>query len=381
MDRFERVYQQGVLDVMEIWVDTHTGVHYLFHKSGNAAGFTPLLDPNGPAGGGAGPAPRVRGGTCATPPWSTGALRLAYAAHHGQVDQSGQPYIFHPYHLAEQMEDEVSICVALLHDVVEDTAVTHGAAGAALPPGGDPGGAPAHPGGGDGLFHIRAPHPARPPWPPGSSWPTWRTIWIRPRFAGCPGIDPARLARRRAQYARARAILAAGGEEQEESKMEFVPLWPEDAAAVRAMSDMATAIVREYYDPIIGEEQNTYMLQQFQSVPAIQRQLAQGYRYFFVRDGGADVGFVAFYPRGDAMYLSKFYLYRACRGRGYGRRALAFVAERARELGLGAVELNVNRHNDTLGLYEHLGFRVIRAEKNDIGQGYYMDDYVCRLEL
>ena len=52
------------------------------------------------------------------------AMRLAYEAHHGQVDKGGQPYIFHPYHLAEQMTDEIATCVALLHDVVEDTSVT-----------------------------------------------------------------------------------------------------------------------------------------------------------------------------------------------------------------------------------------------------------------
>ena len=52
------------------------------------------------------------------------ALKIAYAAHHGQVDYNGIPYIFHPIHLAEQMDDEVSCCAALLHDVVEDTAVT-----------------------------------------------------------------------------------------------------------------------------------------------------------------------------------------------------------------------------------------------------------------
>lgn len=57
-------------------------------------------------------------------PLTNKALRLAYAAHHGQTDKSGQPYIFHPYHLAEQMTDEISTCAALLHDVVEDTAVT-----------------------------------------------------------------------------------------------------------------------------------------------------------------------------------------------------------------------------------------------------------------
>lgn len=52
------------------------------------------------------------------------AMKIAYAAHHGQVDKGGIPYIFHPIHLAEQMEDEYTTCVALLHDVVEDTNVT-----------------------------------------------------------------------------------------------------------------------------------------------------------------------------------------------------------------------------------------------------------------
>ena len=57
-------------------------------------------------------------------PLTNRAMRLAYEAHAGQVDKSGVPYVFHPYHLAEQMEDEISVCVALLHDVLEDTAVT-----------------------------------------------------------------------------------------------------------------------------------------------------------------------------------------------------------------------------------------------------------------
>ena len=52
------------------------------------------------------------------------AMSIAYNAHHGQVDKSGVPYVFHPLHLAESMEDEISCCAALLHDVVEDTSVT-----------------------------------------------------------------------------------------------------------------------------------------------------------------------------------------------------------------------------------------------------------------
>lgn len=52
------------------------------------------------------------------------AMQIAYQAHHGQVDKGGIPYIFHPYHLAEQMADEYTTCIALLHDVIEDTDVT-----------------------------------------------------------------------------------------------------------------------------------------------------------------------------------------------------------------------------------------------------------------
>ncbi|MCD7837340.1 MAG: GTP pyrophosphokinase [Clostridiales bacterium] len=57
-------------------------------------------------------------------PLTKKALLLAWDAHLGQWDKSGLPYIFHPYHLAEQMEDELTCCAALLHDVVEDTGWT-----------------------------------------------------------------------------------------------------------------------------------------------------------------------------------------------------------------------------------------------------------------
>ena len=52
------------------------------------------------------------------------AMKIAYKAHDGQVDKSGVPYIFHPIHLAEQMDTEEECIVALLHDVVEDTNIT-----------------------------------------------------------------------------------------------------------------------------------------------------------------------------------------------------------------------------------------------------------------
>ena len=52
------------------------------------------------------------------------ALKLCFDAHKDQIDKSGLPYVFHPFHLAEQMIDEDATVVALLHDVVEDTEYT-----------------------------------------------------------------------------------------------------------------------------------------------------------------------------------------------------------------------------------------------------------------
>ena len=52
------------------------------------------------------------------------AMKLSFAAHKDQVDKSGLPYVFHPFHLAEQMIDELTTVAALLHDVVEDTPYT-----------------------------------------------------------------------------------------------------------------------------------------------------------------------------------------------------------------------------------------------------------------
>ena len=54
-------------------------------------------------------------------PLTKKALRLCFDTHRDQLDKTGLPYVFHPFHLAEQMDDEISTVCALLHDVVEDS--------------------------------------------------------------------------------------------------------------------------------------------------------------------------------------------------------------------------------------------------------------------
>ncbi len=57
-------------------------------------------------------------------PLTKKALKISFKAHKDQVDKSGMPYVYHPYELATQMKTEAETCVALLHDVVEDTSIT-----------------------------------------------------------------------------------------------------------------------------------------------------------------------------------------------------------------------------------------------------------------
>ena len=57
-------------------------------------------------------------------PMTKKALLLCFRAHRDQLDKSGLPYVFHPFHLAEQMPDEDTTVTALLHDVVEDSDYT-----------------------------------------------------------------------------------------------------------------------------------------------------------------------------------------------------------------------------------------------------------------
>ncbi len=52
------------------------------------------------------------------------AIRIARAAHEGQVDKSGHPYIGHPLRVMSRVSGEHARMAAVLHDVVEDTSVT-----------------------------------------------------------------------------------------------------------------------------------------------------------------------------------------------------------------------------------------------------------------
>jgi ribosomal protein S18 acetylase RimI-like enzyme len=160
--------------------------------------------------------------------------------------------------------------------------------------------------------------------------------------------------------------------------LNYIKVKVNDTHAIKELSCLASKIVKEHYDLILGATQNDYMIDKFQSAAAITEQIKQGYQYYFVSDKNNNIGFIAFYPRKDEMYLSKFYLQKEERGKGISKDMLHFVIKKTKEAGLNTIVLNVNKHNKAVLVYEKLGFIKIREEKNDIGNGFFMDDFVYK---
>ncbi len=158
--------------------------------------------------------------------------------------------------------------------------------------------------------------------------------------------------------------------------MDFICLNNSDEKAIGDMSALASAIVKEHFDPIIGSRQNDYMIEKFQSVKSIKQQLSEGYVYYFICLDDTAIGFLAYRPDEDCLYLSKFYLDKEYRGKGFSKEMLSFVKSAAIENGLKRIRLNVNKNNNAIYAYEKLGFKRTGTQKKDIGNGFFMDDYI-----
>jgi ribosomal protein S18 acetylase RimI-like enzyme len=124
------------------------------------------------------------------------------------------------------------------------------------------------------------------------------------------------------------------------------------------------------------------MIEKFLSIESITEQLEEDYQYYFLQDEqGEDIGFLAFYPKKEEMYLSKFYLKEEARGKGLSRKMLKFVVKAAKKERLASIRLNVNKNNSAVKAYKSLGFEKVAERKKEIGKGFYMDDYVFEYRI
>ena len=98
-------------------------------------------------------------------------------------------------------------------------------------------------------------------------------------------------------------------------------------------------------------------------------------------NGGEPFGYLAYYVK-DGMFLSKLYLLKEFRGRGYSRLAVDMLKNVCKAKNLHRIWLQVDRKNtESDKAYRALGFNVIYEYAADIGEGYVMDDYFMELTV
>lgn len=155
---------------------------------------------------------------------------------------------------------------------------------------------------------------------------------------------------------------------------------------IERLADFACEVWHEHYDTLLGRPQVDYMVEKFQSVPALTQQLKNGYEYYAVIDRGSGtmMGYCAVRPEEQErrLFLSKLYVGARYRKRGLATMVLEFLKQYAHTMNADRIYLTVNKHNDgSIAAYRRFGFRTVREETTDIGCGYVMDDYIMEKEL
>jgi diamine N-acetyltransferase len=147
--------------------------------------------------------------------------------------------------------------------------------------------------------------------------------------------------------------------------------------------ELASLIFPVTYQDIVESRQIHYMMDLIYSPEALVEQLDSGQNFLIIQSGGVAVGFAS-YTRltEDGIFkLNKIYLDNSMQGKGLGKYLLNDVISRVKAEGGTALRLNVNRHNKARGFYTNMGFSTLHEELIDIGNGYFMDDYVMELTL
>lgn len=148
------------------------------------------------------------------------------------------------------------------------------------------------------------------------------------------------------------------------------------------IQQVAVATWPSTYEDIIGKEQVSYMLNLIYSEEALQKQFGEGHYFYFIYLDDIIAGFASFGKVDDlAWKLYKIYILPASQGTGAGSNLLDFAVKKIVSLGASQLILNVNRNNEARHFYQKKGFVITDEADIDIGNGFFMNDYVMNLAL
>lgn len=150
------------------------------------------------------------------------------------------------------------------------------------------------------------------------------------------------------------------------------------------IADIAERTWPVTYGGIISSEQLRYMLDRMYSHVELLSQLEKGHTFLILSNDMVDIGFAGFSVdenEGNVYKLHKLYVIPDAQGGGFGKFLINEVVDQVRKAGGAYLQLNVNRANKAKDFYERMGFMVKETVDIDIGNGFYMNDYVMEIAL
>ena len=124
------------------------------------------------------------------------------------------------------------------------------------------------------------------------------------------------------------------------------------------------------------------MLDMMYGESSLKQQMHKGSQFIFVYDNEEPVGFAAYFQKESSIFkLDKIYVLPSQQGKGTGRFVIDYIINDIKQKGGTALQLQVNRYNNAKTFYEKLGFVVIEETDFQIGNGYFMNDYVMEKKL
>lgn len=149
------------------------------------------------------------------------------------------------------------------------------------------------------------------------------------------------------------------------------------------LAELASEIWNEYWIDILSQEQIAYMVEKFQSKPALEEQVKnEKYTYFYITSRNRIIGYTGLCVKEEYLFISKFYIKKEFRHKGFGGRAFELIIKFAQMSNCYKLRLTVNKNNKkTIITYTNWGFKKIDSVIVDIGNGFVMDDYIMEYNI
>ena len=148
---------------------------------------------------------------------------------------------------------------------------------------------------------------------------------------------------------------------------------------ISTISDLAEQIWPQTYSAYISAAQLRFMLDKMYNQAELLDQLQSGHVFLIASENGKNVGFAGFSvtdPQKNGYKLHKLYVLAEMHGKGVGKTLINEVINLAMHEGGKTLQLNVNRNNNAKDFYLKVGFNIKETVDLDIGNGFFMNDYV-----